>query len=59
MKTKIHICDICGDNMEHCMFWAKYKLKIRKQNRCYDGWKKLDVCDRCMNKIIEYVNKGG
>ena len=54
MKVKINLCDICkekiiGDD-------GDIRLKYRAKRKWYlwdeSGWERIDICNKCLNKII-------
>ena len=65
-------CDICGKNMRRCISYTHntihdYKVKIKRRNFkttiafnepiTLSTWEKLDVCEECMDKIVEKIKE--
>ena len=54
MKVKLNYCDICKNRLfgSDGDVRIKYRAK-RKWINWYDfGWERIDICSKCLNKII-------
>ncbi len=53
MRIKMEVCDLCKKNSPD----AKIKYKYRaKKHWCFgyeEGWKKIDLCEECLRKMIK------
>ena len=66
--SQVTLCDICNkpisDNQTSTSSHEEYHLKINKVSETFtfSGYlrnnEKLDVCPKCMQKIIQYVKEG-
>lgn len=54
MRAKVIFCDICKDKIigNDGDVRMKYKAKMRWWLWYEGGWKKIDICASCLNKII-------
>lgn len=53
MKTTIHVCDICKHNQPDAKIKYKYRAKEAWMSWYDNGWKKIELCQDCLDKIIE------
>lgn len=54
MKAKVIFCDICKDKIigDNGDVRIKYRAKMRWWLWYEGGWKRIDICSNCLNKII-------
>lgn len=53
MKVKNRICDICKKELtRHGDLQIKYKAKRQWVSWHESGWDSIDICERCLNRII-------
>lgn len=50
---EIHVCDLCKKNSPDAEITYKYKAKRFCYWYVYDPWKKIELCEECLNKIIK------
>ena len=53
MKTTIHVCDICKKNTPNTRIKYKYKAKKFWYSWYNNGWKRIELCQDCLDKIIQ------
>jgi len=58
------VCDICGDSGQIVTFKLRRKWRLIKWFHIMDlpgadmrNWKKQDICDKCMNGILEGIGQ--
>lgn len=49
----MHVCDICNRNQPYAKIKYKYRAKRAWQFWDENGWEKIELCQRCLYKIIE------
>ena len=58
MKMKIHVCDICGQNLYKRDYPHPVRIKMKRYNDPWgDGlfpWEKMEICGKCAKKIYDY-----
>lgn len=54
---KIHVCDICKRNQPDAKIKYKYRAKKAWSLWCESGWDKIELCQDCLEKIIEAVKE--
>lgn len=54
MQGKIVLCDICKEKIIGLDgdVRIKYRAKRKWQLWYEDGWSRIDICSKCLNKII-------
>ena len=57
MKVKYTKCDICGNDarLSHFGFFNNNSYVLKVRNLESDLKYKLDICQECMDKIVQYV----
>ena len=59
MKITIHVCDLCKDNQPDAKIKYKYRAKKAWISWCGDnGWDKIELCQACLDKIIQADKEG-
>ena len=58
MKIKTEVCDLCKKNSPDAKIKYKYKAKHFWYSWYEDGWMKIELCQDCLDKIIE-ADKAG
>lgn len=50
---EIQVCDLCKKNLPNTVIKYKYKAKCFRYWYVYDPWKKIELCEECLDKIIK------
>lgn len=50
---KIRVCDLCGEESPDAKIKYKYKAKRYWCSWYESGWKKIELCNECLEKIIK------
>lgn len=49
----IHVCDLCKKNSPDAKIKYKYKAKLFCNLWYGDEWEKIELCQECLDKIIQ------
>lgn len=55
---KIELCDLCMKNRPDAKIKYKYKAKLFWWSWYEGGWKEIELCRECLDKIIKAKSEG-
>ena len=54
----LRVCDICKKNEPDAKIKYKYRAKHFWQLGYEGGWEKIELCQKCLDKIIKAESEG-